>query len=106
MLSLVHSVFFKRTTICFKYKCLITFWYNYIPFQASLCFNVRKQLLEVFYKNTWPETCNFIEKENLAQVIPCEFCEVFKNIFITEQLRMTASESRHATDQNLINISL
>ena len=35
----------------------------------------------------------FIKKETLAKVLSCEFCEMFKNIFFTELLRMTASES-------------
>ena len=33
-------------------------------------------------------TYNFIKKETLAQVFSCEFCEIFKNTFFTEQLRM------------------
>ena len=35
--------------------------------------------------------CNFIQKETLAHVFSCEFCEIFKNTFFTEQLRATAS---------------
>ena len=35
--------------------------------------------------------CNFIKKETLSQVFSCEFCEVFKNTFLAEQLRVTAS---------------
>ena len=35
----------------------------------------------VFTKVTG-ETCNFINKENLAQVFSSEFCEIFKNIFL------------------------
>ena len=27
------------------------------------------------------EACNFIEKETLALVFSCEFCEIFKNTF-------------------------
>ena len=38
-----------------------------------------------------PEACNFIKKETLTQVFSCEFCEICKNTFFTEQLRMTAS---------------
>ena len=30
---------------------------------------------------------NFIKKETLKQVLSCEFCEIFKNTFFTEQLR-------------------
>ena len=37
------------------------------------------------------ETCNFIKKETLTQVFPCEFCVTFKNNFFKEQLRPTAS---------------
>ena len=39
---------------------------------------------ELFY-------CIFIKKETLAQVFYCEFCEISKNTFFTEQLRATAS---------------
>ena len=35
--------------------------------------------------------CNFIKKETLAQVFSCEFCEIFKNIFLTEHLWTTTS---------------
>ena len=28
-----------------------------------------------------PEACNFIKKETLAQVFPCELCEISKNTF-------------------------
>ena len=36
-----------------------------------------------------PEACNFIEKESLAQLFPCEFCEISKNTFFAEHLRAT-----------------
>ena len=34
---------------------------------------------------------NFIIKETLAQVFSCEFCQIFKNTFFTEHLRVSAS---------------
>ena len=37
-------------------------------------------------------TCIFIKKETLAQATSCEFCEIFKNTFLIEHLRATASE--------------
>ena len=37
------------------------------------------------------EACNFIKKETLAQVCPCEFCEISKNTFFIEHLWATAS---------------
>ena len=39
-----------------------------------------------------PEACNFIQKETLAQVFSCEFCEISKNTFFTEHLWTTASK--------------
>ena len=38
-----------------------------------------------------PEACNFIKKV-LAKVFFSEFCEIFKNTFFAEHLRMTASD--------------
>ena len=34
--------------------------------------------------------CKFINKETLAQVFSCEFCEISKNTFFTEHLWVTA----------------
>ena len=34
---------------------------------------------------------NLIKKETLTQVFSCELCEISKNTFSTEHLRMTAS---------------
>ena len=36
--------------------------------------------------------CSFIQKETLAQVFSCVFCEIFKNTFFTEHLRTTATK--------------
>ena len=35
---------------------------------------------------------SFIKKDTLPQVFSCEFCEICKNSFFTELLRVTASE--------------
>ena len=35
--------------------------------------------------------CNFTKKETLAQLFSCEFCEISKNTFFIEHLRVTAS---------------
>ena len=40
-----------------------------------------------------PEACNFIKIETLAQVFPCEFCEISLNTFFTKHLRTTAFET-------------
>ena len=34
------------------------------------------------------------QKETLAQVFSCEFCEISRNTFFTEHLRTTASEHK------------
>ena len=43
----------------------------------------------------WPEACNFIKQETLAQVVSCEFWKIFKNSFFTEHIRETASEETY-----------
>ena len=37
-------------------------------------------------------TCNFIKKQTLAQVLSCEFCEIFKNIFFFRKPTVAASD--------------
>ena len=34
-----------------------------------------------------PSLCNFIKKETLVQVFSCEFCVIFKNIFLQHTFR-------------------
>ena len=51
---------------------------NVATFMLQLCYdkNSRQTLA-----NHRPAACNFIKKENLAQVFSCEFCEIYKNAF-------------------------
>ena len=39
-----------------------------------------------------PEDYNFIKKETLVQAFSYEFCEISKNTFFTEHLRLTIPE--------------
>ena len=39
------------------------------------------------------KACNFIKKETLTLVFSCEFCGIFKNTFLTEHPRTTASQN-------------
>ena len=39
-------------------------------------------------------TYNFIKKENLAQVLSCEFWEILKNTFFIERLRWLLLSAR------------
>ena len=41
------------------------------------------------------EVCNFIKKETLAQMFCCEICEISKNTFFIEHLRVTASDFKN-----------
>ena len=50
-----------------------------------------KKCSQKFRKIHRPEACNFIKKETHAQMFSCEFCEIFKNTFFTEQPWTTAS---------------
>ena len=38
---------------------------------------------ESFFEQSWsPESWKFIQNEILAQMVFCEFCYIFKNIFL------------------------
>ena len=72
---------------------------------AQRCF-IKKVLLEIS-QNSQENTCarnsfliklqtkanNFIEKETLKQMFPCEFCEIFKNTFSYRIPPVAAPES-------------
>ena len=61
-------------------------WYMLSPEAVVQRCSVKKLFLKF-------QACNFIEKKTLAQVFSCEFFEISKSIFFTEQLWMTVSES-------------
>ena len=62
----------------------------------------KKGVIKNFAKLTGKHLCqspffskvasNFIEKETLTEVFSCEFYKVFSHIFLTEYLRVTASD--------------
>ena len=45
-------------------------------------------------------------KKTPAQVFSCEFCEIFKNTFLTELLRMPASNSTQVLRTSLFQMTL
>ena len=61
------------------------------------CKKVFLEILQNSQENTcvrFPKVrlaCNFIKKETLAQVFPCEFYEISKNTIFTEHLRVITS---------------
>ena len=82
-----------------------TFFMNSTEAVAQRC-SVKKLFLEISqnsYQNTCvrisfliklqASTCNFIKKESLAQVFPCEFCEIFKNTYFYITPLVAASDS-------------
>ena len=52
------------------------------------------------------KACNFIKKEPPKQVLSCEFCEMFKNNFFTEHLRVTASVSGPVENESSLIITI
>ena len=49
-------------------------------------------LESLFIKVTVLRACNFI-KETPTQVFSCEFCQLFKNIYLIEDLQTVGSET-------------
>ena len=49
--------------------------------RASFLIELQASVLKLYWKETLPQSCNFIKKETLAQVFSCKFCENFKNTF-------------------------
>ena len=64
---------------------------------------MQKQPSEVFYKKLWPQACNFIKKEALAQVF---FCEIFKSTYFEEHLRTAASVDGESELREVVRSSL
>ena len=64
------------------FRVFLKFWKvldePYSSKNAKVCSNVRSSRPEVLCKKV-PQTCNVVKKENLAQLVSCEFCEVFIN---------------------------
>ena len=62
----------------------------------NFCKNHRKTTVSesLFYKvaGLRPHTCNFIERNTLAQVLSCEFCKIFKYNFFYRAPPVASSE--------------
>ena len=60
---------------------------------CSSSFQNRKTpvLESLFLIKLQASACTFIDKETLAQVFSCEFCEIYKNTFFTEHFQETDS---------------
>ena len=84
VLFLHFHVFFTWTNLTFSSSRPEVFWKKGVLWHAAklagkcLCKSLLFNKLSFF---------NFIKKETLAQVVSCEFCEIYKNIFFTEHVR-------------------
>ena len=61
---------------------------------AKISFLIKLQVsaLQLYSKKRpWHQACNFIEKETLARVFYCEFCEIFKDSFFYRTPPLAAS---------------
>ena len=71
--------------------------------------SIKKVVLRNFTKFTGKQLCQSlffdIKKEALAQVFSCEFCEISKNTFFTEHLRVIASVSTSLYPTNFAKVS-
>ena len=99
----------KLAMLCSPYVCAFAFhnWQKNVLFQKLVIISViSSQMysvsvsatylkahyfiifrhLEVFFKRSVLKACNFVEKETLAQVFSCDFCEIFKNTYFIKHL--------------------
>ena len=86
LLLSTEEVSILKTFHCLISNCEPTHQY-YLFFEK---FSNSEEPPEVFCKK---RPANFIKKEPLPQVFSCEFCEISKNTFFTENLRTTASSN-------------
>ena len=61
---------------------------NVATFMLQLCYDKNSRQTLAHHRL---EACNFIKKETLALVFPCEFCEIYKNIFYYRTRLVAAS---------------
>ena len=47
--------------------------------------------------------CNFIQKETLAQMFSCKFCEISKNTFFEQHLRKFKQKFKMSTRKKLMS---
>ena len=54
---------------------------KHFSFSTDLTRGLRRKQAIFFL---WPQACNFVIKETLAQVFSCEFWEIAKNVFLQD----------------------
>ena len=73
---------------CCTPRCLHLFCIVLVPWNRYFVLSNH-----INFEQFWPEACNFINKETLAQVFSCEFCGIFENTFFTVHPWTTASST-------------
>ena len=88
-----HYTFYGLSTLCVNSKDIFLFF--------------DEKMFLVVLPNDYLrlQAWNFINKETLTQVFCCEFCVIFKNTFLKEHIRSTASEHFNSTHiSNFVSI--
>ena len=105
----VKNVVFAEFPLRTVFSILVAVWRLYPKLENYIevrCFksshrrcSVKKDVLKNFAEFTEKHKCQSLflseslnKKETLAQVFPCEFCQIFKNPFFTGHFRATASD--------------
>ena len=100
MATLAFNELRKNSTNTCTHKVGACFWNVFIcVIQFSQLCKIQTRTMNIFIisqqkQPSWlfcKKTLQNSQKNNLAQVFSCEFCEIFKNTFFTEHLRETAS---------------
>ena len=90
-----HLPTFKQTYLFYRKLFRVKKYTKYFAFANDFVgkykYEFAKRKPVVGYDSRRGQTCNFIKKEALAQVLSCEFREILNNIFFTEHLWTTAS---------------
>ena len=107
----IHSVQISTGCFCsttFTIYSTVSFWFDFLHKWSSEAVAQRCSVKKVFLQisqnsqeNTCArvyfliklQACNFIEKETLAQMLCCEFCEISKNILSYKTPLVIASGS-------------
>ena len=92
---------------CLGIMIRLTFKNSFHRSRHKMC-SVKKGVLKKFTKLTRKQLCQslFFNKVAGLLVFNCEFCKIFKNTFLTQQLRVTASASTKLLFFKLVQVLL
>ena len=83
---IIYPSIFSRSLSLSLSGCLFQL-ISYVIYPKS--FKIHQPFADVLQNSLRPAT---LLKKRLTQVFSCEFCEIYKNIFLTEHLRRTVSK--------------